>query len=63
MPGVIWMKKKKASPMAHELRDCPVPPVKGAVTDQEDVLLRLEGSLGPKPTANLDDTIIFDSWM
>ena len=62
MPGVIWMKKKKASPMAHELRDCPVPPVKGAVTDQEDVLL-VRGKPGPKPTANLDDTIIFDSWM
>ena len=55
--------KKKDRPVAHELRDRPVPPVKGAVTDQEDVLLRPEGSLGPKPTANLDDTIIFDSWM
>ena len=49
--------------MAHELRDRPVPPVKGAVTGQEDALLRPEGSLGPKPAPNLDDTIIFDSWM
>ncbi len=55
--------KKKDRPVAHELRDRPVPPVKGAVTDQEDVLLRPEGTMGPRPTPNLDDTIIFDGWM
>ena len=57
------MRRKKESSVAHELRDRPVPPVKGAVTGQEDALLRPEGSLGPKPAPNLDDTIIFDSWM
>ena len=30
------MKKKQDDSAAHELRDCPVPPVKGAITDGSD---------------------------
>ena len=55
--------KNKDSPVAHELRDRSVPPVKGADTDQEDELLRPEGTMGPRPTPNLDDAIIFEGWM
>lgn len=36
------MKKKQDDPAVHDLRDHPVPPVKGAVTDRGDVLLRPE---------------------
>ena len=57
------MKGKKEQPLSHELRDQPVPPVKGAVTDQTDVLLRPEGPMGPGPVANLEDTVLFDGWM
>lgn len=36
------MKRKQDDPAVHDLRDHPVPPVKGAVTDRGDVLLRPE---------------------
>lgn len=36
------MKKKQDDPAVHDLRDHPVPPVKGAVTDRGDVQLRPE---------------------
>ncbi len=36
------MKKKQNDPAVHDLRDHPVPPVKGAVTDRGDVNLRPE---------------------
>ncbi|HIR51359.1 MAG TPA: hypothetical protein IAA53_08800 [Candidatus Avoscillospira avicola] len=57
------MKKKKESPVPHELRDQPVPPAKGAPGDMDDVLLWPEGPVGTRPVASLDDTIIFDGWM
>lgn len=34
------MTEKKEQPRQHELRDQPVPPVKGAVTVPEDIILR-----------------------
>lgn len=34
------MKEKKEQTRKHELRDRPVPPVKGAVTVPEDIVLR-----------------------
>ena len=34
------MKKDKHTPDSHELRDQPVPPVKGAVTEQADAVIR-----------------------
>ena len=34
------MKEKKTEPAVHDLRDRPVPPVKGAVTDLQDICPR-----------------------
>ena len=42
---VMTMKQKRDDSAAHELRDRPVPPVKGAVTDVEDVRLADEGKV------------------
>ena len=39
------MKKEKHAPEAHELRDQPVPPVKGAVTDWSDAVLRPDAEM------------------
>ena len=36
------MKKKQDETVTHDLRDRPVPPVKGAVTDRQDVQTRPE---------------------
>ncbi len=56
--GVIAMEKKEA-PAVQELRDRPVPPVKGAVTDRRDLLPRPENVL-QRDTARPAD---FDSWL
>jgi len=40
------MEKKKPTP-SHEMRDREVPPVKGAVTDLEDVLRKPTAIFGP----------------
>lgn len=55
--------KKKDDHAAHELRDRPVPPVKGAVTDPADVLQRPDGQLSQPGMVSLEDTIIFDGWL
>lgn len=55
--------KKKDDHVAHELRDRPVPPVKGSVTDQADVILHPDGKLNQPGMVNLEDTIIFDGWL
>lgn len=57
--GVIAMEKKKEAPAVQELRDRPVPPVKGAVTDRRDLLPRPENVL-QRDTARPAD---FDSWL
>ena len=36
------MKKKQDDPAVHDLRDHPVPPVKGAIIDRSDVVIRPE---------------------
>lgn len=61
--GVSAMKKETETQVAHELRDRPVPPVKGAVTDQTDVRPDPEGRVGPRQSADLADTIVFDGWL
>ena len=60
--GVKQMQKKKEIPAGHELRDRPVPPVKGAVTEHRDVLLRPEAAMGLK-TAAPEDLTGSDSWL
>lgn len=57
------MERKEEKRNAQTLHDKPVPPVKGAVVDQEDVLLWPKAGLGKNTTANLEDTIIFDGWL
>ena len=57
------VEKKKEQPVPQELRDQPVPPVKGAVTDPQDAVLRPEGSLRQERTAQLEDSSIFGSWL
>ena len=54
--------KQKDSHVTDALRDSPVPPVKGAVTDQRDVVLRPEGPRSTK-SAGLESTMIFDGWL
>ena len=54
--------KKKDSHVTEGLRDAPVPPVKGAVTEPQDVVLRPEGPRSMK-SAGLESTMIFDGWL
>ena len=50
------MKKKQDDPAVHDLRDHPVPPVKGAVTNGGDVLLRPESkTMGLRQSRELTD--------
>ena len=55
------MEKKKERPAVQELRDLPVPPVKGAVTDCQDMIMRPEEAL-KRPTAP-EAAVIPDSWL
>ena len=62
MAEVMDMKKKRDDSAAHELRDRPVPPVKGAVTEPEDLRPR------PEQTAlgsgvSFGDSASMESWM
>lgn len=57
------MQKKKETPAVHELRDCPVPPVKGAVTDLQDVVLRPESMMASNAEARLEEQNTFGSWL
>lgn len=50
------MDKKKKAPL-HEMKDREVPPVKGAVTDLEDIVRRPAAMFGPAhPAEQLDRT-------
>jgi len=51
--------------MAHELRDKPVPPVKGAVTlpRPEDTVLCPRPTGGTRTTPSADDAEIMDGWL
>ena len=59
------MKRKKDDQMAHELRDKPVPPVKGAVTlpRPEDTVLCPRPTGGTRTTPSADDAEIMDGWL
>jgi len=56
------MKKKHDDSAAHELRDRPVPPVKGAVTDLEDLRIRPEQTTSGS-TVSFGDSASMESWM
>ena len=56
------MKEKRTDPAVHDLRDRPVPPVKGAVTDRQDVCPRPEHR-NAADTARIHDAVDFDNWM
>ena len=50
------MDKKRKAPL-HEMKDREVPPVKGAVTDLEDIVRRPAAMFGPAhPAEQLDRT-------
>lgn len=57
------MKQKKDEKQQHELRDRPVPPVKGAVNVPKDIVARpdvaMEQGLLSGPQAVMD----FDGWL
>ena len=56
------MKKKQDESAAHDLRDRPVPPVKGAVTDLEDLRIRPEQTTSGS-TVSFGDSASMESWM
>ena len=56
--------KKKDEHRPHELKDQPVPHVKGAVTElPEDILIRPNARQSLNRKAGMEDTVIFDGWM
>jgi len=57
------MYKEKMTPAAHEMRDRPVPPVKGAVTDRQDAILRPEGMMAPSNGLQQELPTGLDSWL
>ena len=62
----LWgeiVEKKKEQPAPKELRDQPVPPVKGAVTDLQDAVPRPENNLQQERAVQLEDSSIFGSWL
>lgn len=57
------MEKKKQDPEIRELKDPPVPPVKGAVTERPDVLLRpLDGMTGVRRIP-MEQVMALDGWL
>ena len=56
------MKKKQDTSAAHELRDQPVPPVKGAVTVEEELCVRPENRLTGTQMP-LGDSGSLESWL
>jgi len=48
------MKKDKHTPDAHELRDQPVPPVKGTVTEPADAVRRPDGMMAARQPDQYD---------
>ena len=49
------MQQKKREPMVHGLKDSPVPPVKGAVTDLQDLVQKPAGLFGVAHPAECGD--------
>ena len=56
------MNKKQDDSAAHELRDCPVPPVKGAVTDGSDLRPRPKQP-GTAGNVSFGDSGTMESWL
>ena len=59
---VIDLKKKRDDSAAHELRDRPVPPVKGAVTEPEDLRPSPEQA-AQSGKVSFGDSASMESWM
>lgn len=57
------MKQKKDEKLPHEPRDRPVPPVKGAVTMPEDVILRPDTAAQQGILSGPQAATDFDSWL
>lgn len=60
--GVKIMEKKKETPLSRELLDQPVPPVKGAVTQMQDVVLR-PGQASPAERTRMEAVLPTESWL
>lgn len=56
------MKRSNDDSAAHDLRDHPVPPVKGAVTAPQDIRPRPKQETTGE-TVRLGDSALPDSWM
>ena len=56
------MEKKKETPLSRELLDQPVPPVKGAVTQMQDVVLR-PGQASPAERTRMEAVLPTESWL
>ena len=56
------MKKKQDDSAAHELRDCPVPPVKGAITDGSDLRPKPEQAVSDGQV-HFGDSAMPESWL
>lgn len=54
-------KEEKEQPAFHELRDLPLPPVKGAVTDQQDAIMRPDAEMKARGI-DFYDALRFELW-
>ena len=55
------MKKDKYTPEIHEMRDQPVPPVKGVVTSQADAVPRPDAKMAARHPDQYD-AVRFEMW-
>ena len=55
------MSREKQAPEIHELRDQPVPPVKGAVTEPEDAVIRPDARMAARRPDQYD-AVRFELW-
>ena len=55
------MSREKQAPEIHELRDQPVPPVKGCVTGQADALRRPDGQMSARRPDQYD-AVRYELW-
>ena len=61
--GVMRLRKKKETPNPREFRDPPVPPVKGAVNQAQDVLLRPDAALQAARPTHQTQEAVHDQWL
>ena len=55
------MKKEPKQPAVHEIRDLPLPPVKGAVTEHRDAIARPDAEQNARGV-DFYDTLRFELW-